>query len=251
MWILNTRPQERQQQLSSELEQLGYPVKALPLLELHALPLDKLLQRQFQQFLQADIVIVVSSIAAKLGMKYYQSLNFDLDLLQKKQWVAVGLSTQKTLSSFAIQSVVPQLETSEGMLQLAVLQDINNKKIAFWRGIGGRELMLDSLQQMNCQTLNMLLYTRQQPNYTAAYLQQTCGILPAIILISSEESWKNWLNLAQQHEFMQQHLMQNVYVVLGDRVTTIVQQYFQRISVQVKVFTIYHLTAQAIHQQLQ
>ncbi|TXJ07347.1 MAG: uroporphyrinogen-III synthase [Acinetobacter sp.] len=250
MRIVNTRPRERAAKLSSELIALGYQVQELPLLELCALPLDEILIQQFRALQHADMIVVVSPIAVQLGMQYYQQLGYVSTLLQQKHWIAVGKSTQHMLLQYGIQSVCPVIETSEGMLQLPILQDCRQQTVAFWRGIGGRTLMMQQLQQQGCHILNMLLYTRRQPT-TPNDVQEQLAYLPASILLSSEESWNNWLKLAMQYPLLQQQLAQQIYLVLGERVSQVVRDYFSTQATKVTILTLTDLTAQTIHQQLQ
>lgn len=253
MWIINTRPEERASAMTVALQRLGYNVLALPLLKLQALPLDAQLRNQFAEFLRADTVVVVSSIAAQLGIQHSQSLGYSLADIQQKNWIAVGQATQRTLQNFAIESICPAVENSEGMLQLPVLQQIRQQKIAFWRGIGGRTFMMEQLKQQGCDVLNMLLYHRQTPSYDQQTLTQVLTHLPAIVLISSEESWKNWLKLSLQFEQLAQTLAKQIYVVLGARVSQTIQNYFEQDGQGngVQVLTLEQLSADAIHQRLQ
>lgn len=251
MRIVNTRPAERAEQLSRDLRGLGYQVYALPLLALHPLPLDAKLEQQFIAFLSAHIVVAVSPIAVELGMRYYQTLGYDVKQLQNKQWIAVGKTTQNALLSYGIDSLCPVIETSEGMLQLSVFKQCQQQTIAFWRGIGGRTLMMEQLRQQGCHTINMLLYHRQIPEYTCQSLTQLFTFLPATILISSEESWNNWLSLCQGRLSGRIEMANNIYVVLGERVTAVVRSYFIQHNMAGVVLTVTHLDAGLIHQQLQ
>ncbi|MFU8925309.1 uroporphyrinogen-III synthase [Acinetobacter puyangensis] len=251
MQIFNTRPQARAQPLNQALQALGYEVFELPLLALKPLPLDAALRSQFQAFCSADIVVVVSHIAAQLGVQYYRELGLDMALLQQKKWIAVGRSTQLALQEYALHSECPKVETSEGMLQLEVLHHLQDKTIAFWRGIGGRTLMMQHLQKQGCHIQNILLYSRQCPQYNPVELAIKFSHLPAIILISSEESWKNWLLLCQDFIQAQKALGQNIYIVLGDRVTQVLQHYFCDHNVVATILTVHHLDAHTIHQRLQ
>lgn len=251
MWIINTRPSERAASLSHELRQLGFQVTELPLLVLQPLELDEALKQQFMAFLNADMVVVVSPIAVQLGMQYSQELGFSFEQLRQKQWIAVGQSTQNALLDYGLQSLCPAIETSEGMLQLPLLDECKGQVVAFWRGIGGRTLMMDQLQRRDCQIINMLLYRRQLPVYSIQDLTQVFTVLPAIILISSEESWKNWLFLCQRNQTIFERLHNNIYVVLGDRVTQVMQNYFAHHDLEVSIVTVHHLNASMIHQQLQ
>lgn len=236
--LINTRPVERATALSEALQALGYSVYELPLLSLEPIAFNVELEAQFAQFKHAEIVVVVSPIAVELGMQYASQCNILLAELQKKQWIAVGQSTQKALGKYKIDSQCPTVETSEGMLQLPILNDLisaqsskskhtKSLRIAFWRGIGGRTLMMDELIAQGCTVLNILLYRRALPNYTMDDLKQLAQQLPATVLVSSEQSWKNWQQLSSQmveHAIASKDIFsENQYVVLGDRVSQVLR----------------------------
>lgn len=265
--LINTRPAERASVLTDALQGLGYAVYELPLLSLAPMALDAELKAQFAQFIQATIVVVVSPIAVELGMQYASQCDISLTELQTKQWIAVGRSTQLALSKHQIDSICPTVETSEGMLQLPILNDLisaqsstsrdtkndtANVTIAFWRGMGGRTLMMDTLMAQGCHVLNMLLYRRAMPNYSIDALKQLAQQLPATILISSEQSWKNWQQLTErmiEQRIMNQDVFaENQYVVLGERVSQILREV---LLTPERIMTVQHLQANEIDSVVQ
>ncbi|WP_374294647.1 uroporphyrinogen-III synthase [Acinetobacter sp.] len=271
--LINTRPVERATALSESLQALGYSVYELPLLSLEAIALDAELHAQFAQFKDAELVVVVSPIAVELGIQYASQCNISLAELQKKKWIAVGQSTQKALAKYKIDSECPTVETSEGMLQLPILNDLisaqssaprNSKSvcIAFWRGIGGRTLMMDELSAQGCTVLNILLYRRAMPNYTVDDLKQLAQQLPATVLVSSEQSWKNWQQLTEhmvEHAIVSKDIFsENQYVVLGDRVSQVLRDdLFPDYRLQdnlvdsAQILTVQHLQANEIDSVVQ
>ena len=272
-FLINTRPAERANALSKDLQALGYSVYELPLLSLEPIAFNVELEAQFAQFKHAEIVVVVSPIAVELGMQYASQCNISLAELQKKQWIAVGQSTQKALGKYKIDSQCPTVETSEGMLQLPILNDLisaqsskskhtKSLRIAFWRGIGGRTLMMDELIAQGCTVLNILLYRRAMPNYTVDDLKKLAPQLPTTILISSEQSWKNWQQLTTQlveHAIISKDIFsENQYVVLGDRVSQVLRDdLFPDYRLQdnlvdsAQILTVQHLQANEIDSVVQ
>ncbi|MFC3903254.1 uroporphyrinogen-III synthase [Acinetobacter marinus] len=269
--LINTRPAERASVLTEALQGLGYAVYELPLLSLEPMTLDTGLKTQFAQLKDAKIVVVVSPIAVELGIQYALQCDISLTELQTKQWIAVGRSTQLALSKHQIDSICPTVETSEGMLQLPILNDLisaqsstsrdtktdtendtANVTIAFWRGIGGRTLMMDALTAQGCHVLNMLLYHRAMPNYTIDDLKQLVQQLPAMILISSEQSWKNWQQLTErmiEHRIVNQDVFaENQYVVLGERVSQVLRDALPNPE---HIMTVQHLQANEIDSVVQ
>lgn len=218
-FFINTRPAERANDLSIALRQRGYTVEELPLLALQAEPLDALLQQQYQQLMQADLIVAVSSSAVKIGIAYYQQLDLPWSVLQHKTWLAIGTTTQRALAQHGLEAICPALETSEGALQLPLLQQCQQRTVAFWRGHGGRVALIRHLQAQQCHIINMLLYRRQPPAHSSEQLQQIAHYAQqasVVVLISSEYSFRHWCQLfaGQLHQFG--------YIVLGERVTQLV-----------------------------
>lgn len=224
MLFINTRPQDRASQLTHALIESNYQVEELPLLELIAAPFSLELQQLYKQLHQVQIIVVVSPTAVEIGMRYLKQAGLELDKLQYIQWIAVGKTTARTLAKFGIKCHVPELETSEGMLALPQLVQPNKiTSVAFWRGLGGRQFMMQQLQQQGLNILNFVLYQRQCPEPSQLkfpILAQKYQKQPAIaILISSEASWRYWQQLLQQYPIQTEW----VYLVLGARLTQLLK----------------------------
>ena len=219
MLFINTRPADRACALSQALRQQAWSVIELPLLELQACPWSDALAQLYQQLLQAQRIVVVSPTAVHIGMEYLAKSGIHLDQLQHLQWIAVGEKTAQALATYGIQSHVPEVETSEGMLQIPVLQHLSSSAcVAFWRGQGGRQFMMETLQQQGVSILNFILYQRRCPTQTMQNFGQVVAQLQQhqsySVLISSEASWLNWLALMQSHQRLFAH---GHFMVLGER----------------------------------
>ncbi|XID75125.1 uroporphyrinogen-III synthase [Alkanindiges sp. WGS2144] len=245
--VVNTRPGDRALGLTTVLQQTGYQVSSLPLLELIAEPFDDQLQQQLIQIRMTDIVVVVSPTAVELGLTYLQQLNIELASLTC-QWVAVGQGTAEMLQQAGIFPQVPAIETSEGMLALDVFQVSGQPvTIMFWRGHGGRTLMLQTLQAQQQHTMSVNLYRRQLP---AASKQQYISLLqnlPDVLLISSGASWQHWLQLGTEHG----PLIPPYILVLGERVQQLVKNDVQRLQANSQIILLSDLQPDSILQALQ
>lgn len=224
--VVNTRPADRAPALTAALLQAGYRVTELPLLQLDALPLDQALSDQLRQVQQVQCVIVVSPTAAEIGLDYLRQLGFLPQQLQL-QWIAVGQGTAQLLQQAGLQPVIPPLETSEGVLALQGVIDLQAvQQLMIWRGIGGRELMLHRLAGQGHVVHNVLLYQRGLPAQAVRQYQQLLAQRPDVLLVSSGESWRNWQQLGQemgQPAGVFPHTIRYI-LVLGERVYQLVQQ---------------------------
>lgn len=224
MIFINTRPASRADDLTKALNDAGYQVESLPLLELVPQPFSNELQQLYQQLSETQIIVVVSPTAVEIGIRYLQRAGLPLQQLKHIQWIAVGNATAQALAKFNIESHVPEVESSEGMLELSILQQQDHlKKIAFWRGLGGRQFMMQQLQQQGVSLLNFVLYRRQCPENSVVHFPKIIAKLKdrqsVVVLISSEASWNYWQQLC--HSSATQ--VEWIYMVLGSRLAHLVQ----------------------------
>lgn len=251
MRFINTRPQDRADRLTQAMQGAGYQVEHLPLLELIAVPLSEELQQLYQQLDQVQVIVVVSPTAVDIGMKYLVKSGLNLHQLAHIRWIAVGQATAKALAQFGIQSDVPEVESSEGMLDLPLLkQQSDLQKIAFWRGLGGRQFMMQQLQQQGVKIANFVLYHRQCPQQSVFEFPRLLEKMeldqPVAVLISSEASWKNWLQLCAQNPCKQKW----VYLVLGERLTAILNQAQHSLGNTINIIQLENLSASEIIQRM-
>ncbi|WP_343598363.1 uroporphyrinogen-III synthase [Acinetobacter sp.] len=219
MLLINTRPEARAQALSQTIRSLGVDVLDLPLLELTAVDYSPQLAALYQQLMLAQVIVVVSPSAAEIGLRYLAQSGLSIAQLAHIQWIAVGKSTAQLLENQGIKAFVPEVETSEGMLSLPILKQLSVTHVAFWRGEGGRQFMMQQLQQQGIKILNFILYVRQCPQATQQQFQQKIPDLigtekKIYVCMSSEASWLNWQKLCHNSPDI---LMKCDYLALGER----------------------------------
>lgn len=226
MLFINTRPQDRAAALTETLQHAGVSVVNLPLLELTARAWSEDLAACYAELRDAQVIVVVSPSAVHIGMAGLTQTSLSIDQLKSKQWVAVGQATATTLAEYGISSITPEVETSEGMLSLPCLEQLRaGSTVAFWRGEGGRQFMMQTLIEHNVQVLNFVLYQRQLPPSAMQILQSHFPDLQMssryCMLVSSEASWLNWLELIRD----QLDLLNKACIfVLGSRLVDVVTQ---------------------------
>lgn len=217
--FINTRPPSRATHLLPPDWGAEY---FIPLLQLDACPLNAELEKQLKQAVECDVIVVVSPTAVEIAMRHAQQLGIDFTQFPI-HWVAVGQKTAECLANYSIMAECPSLETSEGMWQLPIFQQ-NIQRVAFWRGHGGREWLIQQLQQRHIDILNILLYQRDFPASSQHIWQSLCTQLTTqdviVVLISSGESWRYWCKM-QQYDLANYRVY---YLVLGERVFNVVQQ---------------------------
>ena len=187
--VLITRPAAQQQELSQALKNAGARPVAMPLLKIEALPPSASLRQKIQQLDNYDILIFISSNAAALGARqiddYWPQFPVAVTV------AAIGPSTARTLEQLLQCEVVHSRSgvTSEDLLRLPEFSQLKNKKIALFRGRGGRELLPRILTERGALVDTIELYQRKNIAYTNSQLKQILDDNAVnIIVISSGEA---------------------------------------------------------------
>lgn len=254
MLFINTRPKDRATALTTQLRQSNFSVIELPVLELRALPLDERLKALYQELKDTQIIVVVSPTAVEVGIRYLLRLGYSIQDLSHIEWVAVGKTTATALKEMGIHSHIPEIETSEGMLSLDIFKKITaHQKIAFWRGEGGRQFMMQQCQQQQLEVLNFLLYERYCPEGSCqifdSFVEESIRYeTPYWVCISSEASWKNWRMLAQDSLGI---VGKCHYLVLGERLFKLLNDEQKNLGMQFGITRLDHLDPQLIVEKIQ
>ena len=215
----NTRPTDRAAALTLALRAAAWQVTELPLLEL--VPLE-VTPEDFQALSQladfSTVVVVVSPTAATLGLNALQQLGLDPVRLAVR-WLAVGEGTAQVLRDVGLEPAQPAESSSEGLMATTLLADLQPQdRVIVWRGLGGRELVQESLLARGVQLKVLNLYQRQMPETSlSAWRSSGSGDVFSdkatldvkkndspeltVVLLSSGESWRHWQQLAGEQAF--------------------------------------------------
>lgn len=195
--VLNTRPADRAASLTQQLRAAGHQVSALPLLAFEPCLLSEMDQHALQQIGTQSAVVVISPMAAQLGLAHLARLCVSI-IQMPIRWIAVGQATAQVLRQAGLQPTVPLLETSEGVVGLTELAELTaTQSVMIWRGEAGRQLIQLQLQQQQVNLSNLELYRRVSPAHLMEdwrRLTHTVG-WPEVVLISSAEAWRHWQKL--------------------------------------------------------
>lgn len=252
MLFINTRPQDRAKPLTMALHQQSIDVIELPLLELIARPLSSDLTGLYRQLQSAKVIVVVSPTAVDVGMKYLNQLQISLADLAHVKWISVGQKTAESLIKYGVESLVPDVETSEGMLSLSALKSLDTRtNVAFWRGEGGRQFMMDTLISQGHKVLNFILYDRHCPEQSKQVIEtikQQLQQSPSYkMVVSSEASWLNWIELIQNNRDI---LNKADYWVLGERLFQLLLNHQKQNKLSFKITKLADLKIDSITQQI-
>nr|WP_227684599.1 uroporphyrinogen-III synthase [Psychrobacter immobilis] len=275
--VINTRPVERAAPLTQHLQAAGLTVIDIPMLTLRPRPttdIDIALMHQWMAGAYKALV-VVSPTAAASGLVAWQSLEHEKRKYKAKDGndnyaqrlskglslpsplVAVGEATAAEFSQVRIdttdyQILQPETANNEGMLAMTEIDSLQaGDKLLIWRGLGGRRLLVDTLQARGVHIDSIAWYERTMPIEAMAQYQQwqqdflthstTSSQQPKpIVVISSAAAFEHWSNIVNDGQSKMLKIEQNTdavadiaerpsltlkdfsYVVLGERLANMV-----------------------------
>ena len=212
--ILNTRPLGQNKSLTQMLEALGVSVIEWPVISIvptnlswiSALPTTKN---------KIDFFIFTSASA----VNYF----FANASVSNGAIIAIGKATERALKLHGMHSIIlPSCATSEGLLTIDCLKDINRCHIALIKGEGGRKLLREQLTLRGAIVTELKVYRRlftDWPLESILILKQENAI-DAIIYTSQEAIEYIFEQLKEIHDW----LCQKPAVVLSQRLATILKK---------------------------
>lgn len=183
-----TRPPEQAGKLNALISTHGGQAFNIPLIEIVPLPDYHAFEQQLNTLASFDWAIFISSNAVQHGLPHIiQTLGA---IPEQLQFAAIGPVTAGELKKHGIPKVLTPDNRfdSESLLALPEMQDMQQQKVAIFRGIGGRELLADTLIQRGAEVTFFECYQRTNPqtsDHTFQALSESKR-LHAIVVTSSE-----------------------------------------------------------------
>ena len=280
--VINTRPVERAAPLTRHLQAAGMSVVDMPMLTLQprlTTDSDMILMRQWLAG-EYQALVIVSPTAAASGLAIWQLLERERErehqangatdkeveaiegssniLVAPSHLIAVGEATaavlnEAKLSNASYQVLQPAIANNEGMLAMPEIDSLQaGDKLLVWRGLGGRRLLVDTLQARGVHIDSIAWYERKMPIDAMMQYQQwlqdfnnrnaTVGITASqqakpIVIVSSGTAFEHWESIVQaaktfdvaaEHQVMSVNaplkLSDFSYVVLGERLANMVAE---------------------------
>lgn len=165
MQVLITRPANLAHGLAEKIKNLGDTAALFPTIEIKKTPHQTALQTAINHLGTQDIAIFISQAAVAFGIP---AIKTRWPLLPSLRFAAIGASTARALQDFGIPQVLfpsaPPYE-SESLLAEFPFQtaQIQGKKIAIFRGNGGREHLSETLRSRGAFVETIEVYQRCLP----------------------------------------------------------------------------------------
>jgi uroporphyrinogen-III synthase len=206
--IAITRPVDQAQPLAELISLSGGKPIYFPLLAISPLEDYSTFDQVLTGLADSDWAIFISSNAVEQSMprimERYPALPPNL------QFATIGPATAEALRSYGIQQVlIPESRyDSESLLALPQMHDMQHRRVMIFRGVGGRELLADTLRERGAQVTFAECYRRVNP-------QRNAGDLPILwqnaqlhaLVVTSSEALRNLLHLAGDARWLRKTLL--------------------------------------------
>lgn len=277
--VINTRPVERAAPLTQHLQAAGMSVIDIPMLTLEARRTTEqdmtLMRHWFAGDYQA--LVIVSPTAAASGLAVWQALEYEQrtqklegddieknnadfkNLKAPSHLIAVGEATAAVLNDAKLdaasyQVLQPLIANNEGMLAMPEIESLKaGDKLLVWRGLGGRRLLVNTLQARGVHIDSIAWYERKMPTdamgqyeeWQAQFLAQkfeqqaiSDSQPKPIVIVSSGTAFEHWQGIVRAVAEQEVESSLNIdkpaclplkltdfaYAVLGERLANMVAE---------------------------
>ena len=199
--IAITRPIDQAKKLSALITEAGGTPISFPLIAITPLKDYSQFEAVINEIETYDWAIFISSNAVQNGMPRLVNASAQKNL----NFAAIGPVTATELESFGIKHVlIPNGRfDSESLLTLPEMTDVTGKKILIFRGVGGRDVLAETLKARGAQVTFAECYQRINP-------QTNCDLLANLyhekklhdIVVTSSEVMRHLLDLAGDADWL-------------------------------------------------
>ncbi|MCR3755581.1 MAG: uroporphyrinogen-III synthase [Sodalis sp. Psp] len=217
MSILVTRPSPAGEQLVNKLRACGKSAWHLPLINF--MPGNDLpfLVERLTTLSDGDLLFIVSQHAVNYAHLWLiqQGISWPARL----QYYAVGHTTGLRLRSLSVLPVryPKEGETSEDLLRLPALANIDGKRALILRGNGGREVLAHTLHQRGVQTIYCECYRRCPIHYNSEEQERRMRTLGIDTLVITSGEMLQQFYTSMPKYYRHSCLMQCRLIVVSER----------------------------------
>ena len=196
-----TRPIDQAKKLATLITQAGGTPILFPLIEITPLKDYSQFETIIREIETYDWAIFISSNAVQKAIPRLLKQGIPPSL----KFAAIGPVTAKELQGFGVANVLVPNDRfdSESLLALPEMTDVVGKKIMLVRGVGGREILAETLKERGAQVTFAECYQRTNP-------QTNCDLLAQLyaekklhgIVVTSSEAMRHLLDLAGDADWL-------------------------------------------------
>ena len=199
--IAITRPIDQAKKLSALITDAGGTPILFPLIEIIPLIDYNQFEAVVQHITDYDWAIFISSNAVQNGMPRLIKHGIPHTL----KFAAIGPVTAKELQNFGVKEVLVPKDRfdSESLLTMPEMTNVAGKKILIVRGVGGRDVLAETLKTHGAQVTFAECYQRINP-------QTNCDLLAQLwtdkklhgIVVTSSEAMRHLIDLAGDADWL-------------------------------------------------
>ncbi len=204
LYVAVTRPLEQAASLSLAIESHGGQVITFPLIAISALDDYREFDQAITQLENADWAIFISSNAVDNALP--RIIRQFGELPKNLKFAAIGPQTAKQLSLYGVAHILtPQTRfDTEALLALPKMHAVAGQTVVIFRGLGGREVLAETLKSRGANIIFAECYRRTNPQQDAQLLSRHWQQheLDAVVVTSSE-AMRNLISLASSTDYLQ------------------------------------------------
>jgi uroporphyrinogen-III synthase len=193
--ILIARPRHQAAGLAERIRVAGGEALVFPSLEIEPVAPDAQACEVLSRLASFDLAVFVSANAVQQAMPLLRALG---GWPQRLTAAAVGQATASALQLQGVERVLTPRDgaDSQALLALPQLQEMQGRQVIVFRGVGGRELLADTLRSRGAQVAYVECYRRVRPAIDAAPMAgRLAGGQLHATLVASGEALANLLEL--------------------------------------------------------
>lgn len=174
------------------LQTAGYQVNNIPLLAIAPLVLSPQQKQWLMDLDQYQRIVVISPSAADVLLEalddYWPQWPVSIN------WYTVGQGTKLRLEKVGIDASCPKVgDKSEDLLLNKGLQQLTGEKILLAKGVGGRDLLYDTLTARGAKVSVLPLYERVKPKLNPQQIEELLVGDHQILVVTSGDSLTQYL----------------------------------------------------------
>lgn len=218
--IVVTRPRQHARDLMRRIEAHGGAAISYPAIEIVALEDQGPLNRLISRLDQFDLAVFVSPIAVDRALGAIRP---------RREWpsrlriATVGASTAAAVREHGLEvAFVPAKRfDSESLLALPAMQEVAGQHVVIFRGMGGRELLAQTLKARGAEVEYAECYRRTKPTHRPARLFQA-GRKVDIVIVTSVDGLGNLVDIVGPQDRLA--LLSSSLAVASERISRAAQQ---------------------------
>ena len=199
--VVITRPIGQASKLSELINRAGGEAIFFPMIEIAPLDDYRAFEKSIQNLANFDWAIFISSNAVQKAMPYVNRLALPSSL----KFAAIGPNTAAELATFGIEKTrIPEGRfDSESLLALPEMLATKGQKVMIFKGVGGREVLADTLKSRGAEVHFAECYRRINPQTDLQPLMALNreNTLDAMVITSSE-AMRHMLEMAHNPSWL-------------------------------------------------